>query len=71
MTIQIPVDLIDTINKLVRTSRRMLLEMGREPTPEELAERLAMPLDKVRKLLQIAREPISLDATPQRGIRSG
>ncbi len=58
----IPVDLINTINNLVRTSRRMLIETGREPTPEELAERLAMPLEKVRKLLDIARQPITLDA---------
>jgi RNA polymerase primary sigma factor len=61
MAIQIRVDLIDTINNLVRTSRRMLIETGREPTPEELAERLAMPPEKVRKLLDIARQPISLD----------
>jgi RNA polymerase primary sigma factor len=64
MTIRIPVGLIETINKLVRTSRQMLLETGREPTPEELAERLAMPPEKVRKLLQIAREPVSLGTTP-------
>ena len=57
----IPPDLIETINRLVRTSRRMLIETGREPTPEELAERLAMPLEKVRKLLEIARAPVSLD----------
>jgi len=61
MAIQIPVDLIGTINNLVRTSRRMLVESGREPTPEELAERLAMPPEKVRRLLEIAREPIRLD----------
>ena len=60
-TIRIPVHMIETINKLVRTSRQMLHEIGREPTPEELAERLAMPLDKVRKVLKIAKEPISLE----------
>ncbi|MDE2500109.1 MAG: RNA polymerase sigma factor RpoD, partial [Alphaproteobacteria bacterium] len=59
-TIRIPVHMIETINKLVRTSRQMLHEIGREPTPEELAERLAMPLEKVRKVLKIAKEPISL-----------
>ena len=56
-TIRIPVHMIETINKLVRTSRQMLHEIGREPTPEELAERLAMPLEKVRKVLKIAKEP--------------
>jgi RNA polymerase primary sigma factor len=60
-TIRIPVHMIETINKLVRTSRQMLHEFGREPTPEELAERLAMPLEKVRKVLKIAKEPISLE----------
>ena len=60
-TIRIPVHMIETINKLVRTSRQMLHEIGREPTPEELAERLGMPLDKVRKVLKIAKEPISLE----------
>ena len=60
-TIRIPVHMIETINKLVRTSRQMLHEIGREPTPEELAERLAMPLEKVRKVLKIAKEPISLE----------
>jgi RNA polymerase primary sigma factor len=60
-TIRIPVHMIETINKLVRTSRQMLHEIGREPTPEELAEKLAMPLDKVRKVLKIAKEPISLE----------
>ena len=60
-TIRIPVHMIETINKLVRTSRQMLHEIGREPTPEELAERLMMPLDKVRKVLKIAKEPISLE----------
>jgi RNA polymerase primary sigma factor len=60
-TIRIPVHMIETINKLVRTSRQMLHEIGREPTPEELAERLAMPLEKVRKVMKIAKEPISLE----------
>src|ERR1700729_2991804 len=60
-TIRIPVHMIETINKPVRTSRQMLHEIGREPTPEELAERLAMPLEKVRKVLKIAKEPISLE----------
>jgi RNA polymerase primary sigma factor len=57
---RIPEHLIETINKLVRTSRQMLTEIGREPTPEELAERLAMPLERVRKVLEIAKRPISL-----------
>ena len=60
-TIRIPVHMIETINKIVRTSRQMLHEMGREPTPEELAERLVMPLDKVRKVMKIAKEPVSLE----------
>ncbi len=60
-TIRIPVHMIETINKLVRTSRQMLHEIGREPTPEELAGRLSMPLEKVRKVLKIAKEPISLE----------
>ncbi|MEJ2028034.1 MAG: RNA polymerase sigma factor RpoD, partial [Limibacillus sp.] len=60
-TIRIPVHMIETINKLVRTGRQMLHEIGREPTPEELAERLAMPLEKVRKVMKIAKEPISLE----------
>jgi RNA polymerase primary sigma factor len=60
-TIRIPVHMIETINKLVRTSRQMMHEMGREPTPEELAERLLMPLEKVRKVLKVAKEPISLE----------
>ena len=60
-TIRIPVHMIETINKLVRTGRQMLHEIGREPTPEELAEKLQMPLDKVRKVLKIAKEPISLE----------
>ena len=61
-TIRIPVHMIETINKLVRTSRQMLAEMGREPVPEELAVRLSMPLEKVRKVLKIAKEPVSLEA---------
>ena len=60
-TIRIPVHMIETINKLVRTSRQMMHEIGREPTPEELAERLLMPLEKVRKVLKVAKEPISLE----------
>ena len=60
-TIRIPVHMIETINKLVRTSRQFLHETGREPTPEELAERLSMPLEKVRKVMKIAKEPISLE----------
>ena len=60
-TIRIPVHMIETINKIVRTSRQMLHEIGREPTPEELAEKLAMPLDKVRKVMKIAKEPVSLE----------
>jgi RNA polymerase primary sigma factor len=60
-TIRIPVHMIETINKLVRASRQMLHEYGREPTPEELAHKLNMPLDKVRKVLKIAKEPISLE----------
>lgn len=60
-TIRIPVHMIETINKLVRTSRQMLHEFGREPTPEELSEKLSMPLEKVRKVLKIAKEPISLE----------
>lgn len=60
-TIRIPVHMIETINKLVRTSRQMMHETGQEPTPEELAKRLQMPLDKVRKVLKIAKEPISLE----------
>ena len=60
-TIRIPVHMIETINKLVRTSRQILHEIGREPTPEELSEKLQMPLDKVRKVLKIAKEPISLE----------
>jgi len=60
-TIRIPVHMIETINKIVRTSRQMLHEIGREPTPEELAEKLSMPLEKVRKVMKIAKEPISLE----------
>ena len=60
-TIRIPVHMIETINKLVRTSRQMLHEIGREPTPEEMAEKLGMPLEKVRKVMKIAKEPISLE----------
>lgn len=60
-TIRIPVHMIETINKLVRTSRQMIHEIGREPTPEELSEKLVMPLDKVRKVMKIAKEPISLE----------
>lgn len=60
-TIRIPVHMIETINKIVRTSRQMIHEIGREPTPEELAERLGLPLDKIRKVLKIAKEPVSLE----------
>jgi RNA polymerase primary sigma factor len=60
-TIRIPVHMIEALNKIVRTSRRMLREIGREPTPEELSEKLAMPLEKVRKVLKIAKEPMSLE----------
>ena len=60
-TIRIPVHLIETINRLIRTSRRMLQEMGREPTPEEIAKQIELPLEKVRKILKIAKEPISLE----------
>ncbi len=60
-TIRIPVHMIETINKLNRVSRQMLQEMGREPTPEELAERMEMPEDKIRKVLKIAKEPISME----------
>jgi len=59
--IRIPEHMIGAINKLVRTSRQMFSEIGREPTPEELADRLTMPLEKVRRLLEIARTPISLN----------
>ncbi|HEY6973518.1 MAG TPA: RNA polymerase sigma factor RpoD [Nitrospiraceae bacterium] len=60
-TIRIPVHMIETINKLIRTSRHLVQKLGREPTPEEIAERMDLPLDKVRKILKIAREPISLE----------
>jgi len=60
-TIRIPVHMIETINKLIRTARYLVQEMGREPTPEEIAERMEFPLDKVRKVLKIAKEPISLE----------
>src|SRR5260370_292324 len=60
-TIRIPVHMIETINKIVRASRQMLHEIGREPTPEDLAEKLGLPLEKVRKVLKIAKEPISLE----------
>ena len=60
-TIRIPVHMIETINKIVRTSRQILSELGREPTPEELAKKLAMPLDRVRKVLKISKEPVSLE----------
>ena len=62
-TIRIPVHMIETINKLVRTSRQMLHEIGREPTPEELAEKLAMPLEQVHKVFTIANRPIRLETT--------
>ena len=61
-TIRIPVHMIETINKLVRTSRQMAIETGREPIPEELAKRLSMPVDKIRKVMKIAKEPVSLEA---------
>jgi RNA polymerase primary sigma factor len=60
-TIRIPVHMIETINKLIRTSRYLVQEIGREPTPEEIAQRMEMPLDKVRKVLKVAKEPISLE----------
>src|ERR1700683_5654692 len=60
-TIRIPVHMIETINKLIRTSRYLVQEIGREPTPEEIAEKMELPLDKVRKGLKIAQEPISLE----------
>src|SRR2546423_511425 len=60
-TIRVPVHMIEIVNKIVRTSRQMLNEIGREPTPEELAEKLRMPLEKVRKTLKIAKEPLSLE----------
>jgi DNA-directed RNA polymerase sigma subunit (sigma70/sigma32) len=60
-TAQAPANIIDTVNKVVRTSRQMLPELGREPTPEELAERLAMPLEALRKVLEFAKRPIHLE----------
>jgi RNA polymerase primary sigma factor len=60
-TTRIPTNIIETVNKVVRTSRRMLPEMGRAPTPEELADRLGMPREKVEKILEIARRPIRLE----------
>ena len=60
-TIRIPVHMIETINKLIRTSRQLVQELGREPTPEEIANEMGLPLDKVRKVLKIAKEPISLE----------
>jgi RNA polymerase primary sigma factor len=60
-TAQAPVNIIDTVNKVVRTSRRMFTELGREPTPEELAERLAIPLEKLCKVLEFAKRPIRLE----------
>src|SRR6266478_1792325 len=60
-TIRIPVHMIEVVNKIIRTSRKMLNEIGREPTPEELAEKLGMPLEKVRKVLKLAREPLSIE----------
>jgi len=61
-TIRVPERMIETINRLVRTSRQMLTEIGREPTPEELAEKLAMPLEKILRVLKIAKQPISLES---------
>jgi RNA polymerase primary sigma factor len=60
-TIRIPVHMIEVVNKIIRTSRKMLTEIGREPTPEELAEKLGMPVEKVRKVLKLAREPLSIE----------
>jgi RNA polymerase primary sigma factor len=60
-TIRIPVHMIETINKLIRTSRHLVQKLGREPSPEEIAEKMDLPLDKVRKILKIAKEPISLE----------
>ncbi len=60
-TIRVPAHIIETVNRVMRTSRQMLPEIGREPTPEELAEKLAMPLDKVHKVLAIAKRPIRLE----------
>ena len=66
-TIRIPVHMIETINKIVRTQRQIMSEFGREPTPEELSKKLAMPLEKVRKVLKIAKEPVSLETCGRRG----
>ena len=60
-TIRIPVHMIEVVNKIIRTSRKLLNEIGREPTPEELAEKLGMPLEKVRRILKLAREPLSIE----------
>jgi DNA-directed RNA polymerase sigma subunit (sigma70/sigma32) len=65
--IRVPAHIIETVNKVVRTSRQMLPEIGREPTPEELAEKLAMPLDKVHKVLAIAKRPIRLETPIESG----
>jgi len=62
-TTRIPTNIVEAVNKVVRTSRRMLPEMGREPTPEELAERLGLPCEKVEKILEIARRPIRLETS--------
>ena len=66
-TIRVPPRIIETVNKVVRTSQQMLLEIGREPTPEELAEKLAMPLDKVHRVLAIANRPIPLETPIEPG----
>ena len=66
-TIRVPPRIIETVNKVVRTSQQMLLEIGREPTPEELAQKLAMPLDKVRRVLAIANRPIPLETPIEPG----
>ena len=62
-TTRIPTNIIETVNKVVRTSRRMLSEIGREPTPEELADRLGMPREKVEKVLEVSRRPIDLETS--------
>jgi RNA polymerase primary sigma factor len=66
-TVRVPTHVIETVNKVVRTSAQMLPEIGREPTPEELAEKLAMPLDKVNKVLAIAKQPIRLETSSGEG----
>jgi RNA polymerase primary sigma factor len=66
-TIRVPANIIETVNRVVRTTRQMLPEIGREPTPEELAEKLAMPLDKVHKVLAIANRPIRLESPIESG----